>query len=100
MAHSGFATCINLAAKPRHREAVCISSGVAERELRVKDCLDNHDKPPKSARMALIKSKQRVADLGGVFTPPWMVEAMLDRVKVLQRKLAAADQQHAPQEAA
>ena len=64
--------------------------------------------------MALIKSKQRVADHGEVFTPPWMVEAMLDLVKgeseridarflepacgsgnflvkVLQRKLAAVE---------
>ena len=63
---------------------------------------------------ALIKSKERVADHGEVFTPPWMVEAMLDLVKdeseridsrflepacgsgnflvrVLQRKLAAVD---------
>lgn len=31
--------------------------------------------------MALIKSKQRVADHGEVFTPQWMVEAMLDLVK-------------------
>ncbi len=31
--------------------------------------------------MALVKSKQRVADHGEVFTPPWMVEAMLDLVK-------------------
>ena len=31
--------------------------------------------------MSLIKSKQRVADHGEVFTPPWMVEAMLDLVK-------------------
>ena len=30
--------------------------------------------------MALIKSKQRVADHGEVFTPPWMVDAMLDLV--------------------
>lgn len=30
---------------------------------------------------ALIKSKQRVADHGEVFTPAWMVEAMLDLVK-------------------
>lgn len=29
----------------------------------------------------IIKSKQRVADHGEVFTPPWMVEAMLDLVK-------------------
>ncbi len=31
--------------------------------------------------MALIKSKQRVADHGEVFTPIWLVEAMLDLVK-------------------
>jgi transcriptional regulator with XRE-family HTH domain len=30
---------------------------------------------------ALIKSKQRVADHGEVFTPPWLVEKMLDLVK-------------------
>lgn len=62
--------------------------------------------------MSLIRSKQRVADHGEVFTPPWLVDAMLDLVKdeanridsrflepacgsgnflirVLQRKLAA-----------
>ena len=31
--------------------------------------------------MSLIKSKKRVADHGEVFTPPWIVEAMLDIVK-------------------
>lgn len=31
--------------------------------------------------MTLIKSKKRVADHGEVFTPAWMVEAMLDLVK-------------------
>ena len=31
--------------------------------------------------MSLIKSKVRVADHGEVFTPPWLVEAMLDLVK-------------------
>ena len=64
--------------------------------------------------MSLVKSKQRVADHGEVFTPLWMVEAMLDLVKgeteridarflepacgsgnflvrVLQRKLAAVE---------
>lgn len=64
--------------------------------------------------MTHIKSKQRVADHGEVFTPPWMVEAMLDLVKgeteridarflepacgsghflvrILQRKLAAVE---------
>ena len=31
--------------------------------------------------MSLVKSKQRVADHGEVFSPAWMVEAMLDLVK-------------------
>lgn len=31
--------------------------------------------------MTLIKSKQRVSDHGEVFTPPWLVEAMLNLVK-------------------
>lgn len=31
--------------------------------------------------MSLVKSKQRVADHGEVFTPEWIVEAMLDLVK-------------------
>jgi hypothetical protein len=31
--------------------------------------------------MGLVKSKERVADHGEVFTPEWMVEAMLDLVK-------------------
>jgi hypothetical protein len=31
--------------------------------------------------MSLIKSKKRVADHGEVFTPPWMVESMLDLVR-------------------
>ena len=64
--------------------------------------------------MSLIKSKKRVADHGEVFTPPWLVEQMLDLVKgeaeridarflepacgsgnflvpILQRKLAAVE---------
>jgi hypothetical protein len=64
--------------------------------------------------MALVKSKQRVADHGEVFTPAWMVEVMLNLVKdeteridsrflepacgsgnflvqILQRKLAAVE---------
>jgi hypothetical protein len=64
--------------------------------------------------VSLVKSKQRVADHGEVFTPAWMVEAMLDLVKdeteridsrflepacgsgnfivrILQRKLAAVE---------
>jgi len=64
--------------------------------------------------MTYVKSRQRVADHGEVFTPPWLVEAMLDLVKgeteridsrflepacgsgnflvrILQRKLAAVE---------
>ncbi|RJQ46697.1 MAG: SAM-dependent DNA methyltransferase [Gaiellales bacterium] len=68
--------------------------------------------------MNMFKSKQRIADHGEVFTPAWMVEAMLDLVKgeteridsrflepacgsgnflarVLQRKLAAVELKYA-----
>ncbi|MDZ4259377.1 MAG: DNA methyltransferase [Gemmatimonadales bacterium] len=68
--------------------------------------------------MSLVKSKKRVADHGEVFTPAWLVEAMLDLVKgeteridarflepacgsgnflvqVLQRKLAAVELKYA-----
>ena len=67
--------------------------------------------------MSLVKSKKRVADHGEVFTPTWMVEAMLDLVKdeseridarflepacgsgnfivqVLKRKLAAVERKY------
>ncbi len=67
--------------------------------------------------MTLVKSKQRVADHGEVFTPAWMVQTMLDLVKdethridsrflepacgsgnflvqVLQRKLAAVERRY------
>src|SRR5882724_12099923 len=69
---------------------------------------------PPNLIMSLVKSKQRIADHGEVFTPAWMVEAMLDLVKgeteridsrflesacgsgnflvrILQRKLAAVE---------
>ncbi len=36
---------------------------------------------PPPTTSSLIKSKQRVADHGEVFTPPWLVEAMLDLVE-------------------
>lgn len=67
--------------------------------------------------MSFIKSKKRVADHGEVFTPPWLVEKMLDLVKgeteridsrflepacgsgnflvpILQRKLAAVEKRY------
>ncbi len=74
----------------------------------------NEAKPEMHRPMNYVKSKQRVADHGEVFTPAWMVEAMLDLVKdeteridsrflepacgsgnflvqILQRKLAAVE---------
>ncbi len=39
--------------------------------------------------MGLVRSKQRVADHGEVFTPPWMVEAMLDLVKAESERIDA-----------
>lgn len=71
--------------------------------------------------MNLVRSKQRVADHGEVFTPPWMVDAMLDLVKdeteridarflepacgsghfitrILQRKLAAVEMKYGKSE--
>lgn len=39
--------------------------------------------------MSLVKSKQRVADHGEVFTPAWMVEAMLDLVKLETERIDA-----------
>jgi type I restriction-modification system DNA methylase subunit len=37
--------------------------------------------------MSLVKTKQRVADHGEVFTPAWLVEAMLDLVKSESEKI-------------
>ena len=39
--------------------------------------------------MTLVKSKQRVVDHGEVFTPPWMVDAMLDLVKAESERIDA-----------
>lgn len=52
-----------------------------------------------SPAMNLVKSKKRVVDHGEVFTPPWMVEAMLDLVKaeterIDSRVLAAQPDEH------
>lgn len=40
-----------------------------------------HPTPQKHLQMSLIKTRQRVADHGEVFTPAWLVESMLDLVK-------------------
>ena len=42
--------------------------------------------PGKSAE-ELVKSKQRVADHGEVFTPSWMVEDMLNLVKTESERI-------------
>jgi hypothetical protein len=39
--------------------------------------------------MSLIRSKQRVADHGEVFTPDWLIEAMLDQVKEETQRIDA-----------
>jgi N-6 DNA Methylase len=39
--------------------------------------------------MALVRSKRRVADHGEVFTPAWLVEAMLDLVKAETERIDA-----------
>ena len=39
--------------------------------------------------MSLVRSKQRVADHGEVFTPAWLVEAMLDLVKAETERIDA-----------
>jgi hypothetical protein len=80
--------------------------------MRTRSFVDNLLLP--AFNMNLVRSKQRVADHGEVFTPAWMVEAMLDLVKeeseridsrflepacgsgnflvkILQRKLAAVE---------
>jgi len=40
-----------------------------------------HASPKVNGRVKYTRSKQRIADHGEVFTPPWMVKAMLDLVK-------------------
>lgn len=54
--------------------------GWLEHSGRPADSLDSGSRSY-SCAMSLVKSKQRVADHGEVFTPAWMVEAMLDLVK-------------------
>jgi hypothetical protein len=45
------------------------------------------EKPKSPMKQDLIKSKKRVADHGEVFTPPWMVDAMLDLVKAESERI-------------
>ncbi|ANU06473.1 hypothetical protein A6F65_00145 [Paraurantiacibacter namhicola] len=87
------------------------SAGLRPRQA---EFAETRDDGPLYKTESLIRSKQRVADHGEVFTPPWLVEKMLDLVKgeteridsrflepacgsgnflvpVLQRKLAAVE---------
>ena len=82
---------------------------------------ETRDEGPLFKPNGLIKSKKRVADHGEVFTPPWLVEKMLDLVKgeteridsrflepacgsgnflvpILQRKLAAVEAKYGKNE--
>lgn len=45
------------------------------------DSIEGKTEVVDSAKQSLVKSKQRVADHGEVFTPAWMVDDMLDLVK-------------------
>jgi hypothetical protein len=45
------------------------------------------EKSKSPMKQDLIKSKKRVADHGEVFTPPWMVDAMLDLVKAESERI-------------
>jgi transcriptional regulator with XRE-family HTH domain len=98
---------LRFSAQDRAREQKSVSgSSVLPRQGRAK--------ASNAANVSLIKSKKRVADHGEVFTPPWLVEKMLDLVKgeteridsrflepacgsgnflvpILQRKLAAVE---------
>lgn len=49
--------------------------------MRARDTPRQSPVPRRLSAMKLVKSKQRVADHGEVFTPAWMVDAMLDLVK-------------------
>ena len=42
-------------------------------------------------RVSLVRSRQRVADHGEVFTPAWMVDDMLDRVAAQEEMDVIAD---------
>ncbi len=93
-----------------------LGSFLARRRSRQMLARSNHTEaaPAMHQPLSLTKSKQRVADHGEVFTPTWLVEAMLDLVKgeteridsrflepacgsgnflvrILQRKLAAVE---------
>lgn len=51
------------------------------RHIELLHCTQSERGAARRCSMSLVKSKQRVADHGEVFTPAWMVEAMLDLVK-------------------
>lgn len=99
----------------RNTDAELIESRAARREQQAaRSKRVNNLGETSSVSPSLIKSKQRVADHGEVFTPPWLVEKMLDLVAgeteridsrflepacgsgnflvpILQRKLAAVE---------
>jgi len=62
-------------------DSSCLSAAAAE-VVDNKNSILTHAAPLQHLpSMSLVKSKQRVADHGEVFTPAWMDEAMLDLVR-------------------
>lgn len=97
--------------EPEPQQKRKVGSGLKPRQAEFEA---TRDEGPLYGPDSLIKSKKRVADHGEVFTPPWLVEKMLDLVKgeteridsrflepacgsgnflvpILQRKLAAVE---------
>lgn len=97
------------------------SEGGVPEQSNSEDTRTGSDMSVASGTESLIKSRQRVADHGEVFTPPWLVEKMLDLVKgeteridsrflepacgsgnflipILQRKLAAVEARYGKSE--
>ena len=70
----------------RPRNSTCGATAGASRLRCTPDPFKKRHEPQRAEQarrsdMSLTKSKQRVADHGEVFTPAWLVEAMLDLVK-------------------
>ena len=62
------------------KEAAAPRVGHPPREKRAPDGVQGVS-PERNSSVGLVKTKRRVADHGEVFTPAWMVKAMLDLVK-------------------
>lgn len=71
-------TATKRAVSRKETAAPCVAPSPREQQV------PNHGQgvsPEPNSPVSLVKTKRRVADHGEVFTPAWMVEAMLDLVK-------------------